>query len=91
MVRLMGGAAALRTIQDWMVGRHPPPTWAVERVRWAVEARVRGGAEIAQELRAQLERRQLGVGVPRRGGAIGRAMLARGRGEPGRLLNGPGE
>ncbi len=93
MVRLLGGAAALRTIQDWMVGRHPPPTWAVERVLRAVEARVRGGAEIAQELRAQLERQRLGIEQQQRGGAIGRAMAARQdgfeRGE--RVLGGPGK
>jgi hypothetical protein len=80
---LLSGAVSKRSIDYWMAGRRAPD-WAVERVLLAIEARCGDGLAIARQLRTELERRRLGLDQPRRGGGIGRAMMA-----PERLLGGP--
>lgn len=87
--RLFSGAITARAVQYWVTGQRSPPVWAMARVANEMHDRCVDGLEIERYLRLEIERRKREG--PRVGRGIGRAMLARGRGEAGRLLGGPGE
>jgi hypothetical protein len=90
MRNLTSGAVATQTIYRWLDGSRRPPVWALERIADAIRDRCRDGLAIELELLAEIARRKLDPS-PCGGGAIGRAMLVPGRGEPGRSLVEPGE